>query len=501
MSVNSTPTSTALTGLSGYDFSGIVSSMVQAYKLPENQMMTQQTALQTQQSAWQDVNTRLSSLDGAISALQASATWTATAATSSNTNSVTSTGGSGALPGTFTTSVANIASAEVVVSKQTNDATFPASMPAYSYNSVAKSSNWDFSINGKNVVIAKSSSTGAAPTLVDISNSINSAQAGVTASLIQVDSSNYRLSITANQTGQANTVTFTDPNANGTLTALGIGVAPVAFDGTAGHGGISQQALDASFTVNGISITSATNAVTTAIQGVTLNLIAAGNSTVTVAANPSVAQKAVQSFVDQYNSVQSFISGELSYDTTTKTAGGLFGDPQLQAIQSRLRGMMGGTFNNPTSPDSLLSNVGISTSSNNFGEDASLTFDTTKFTQAFAANPQSVANLFSAPYNGVTPLNDTVNKVYQGLGNTLHAYLYPVIMYGGTLAQMNNSYSSQIKDVQTRISNFEVQATAYQTMMNAKFANLETILSGLNAQGSWLTGQINAMSGSTTAKK
>lgn len=489
--------SSALTGLSGYDFSGIVTSMVNAYKLPETQMQTQESTLQTQQSAWQDVNTRLSALDATITALQSSDTWTATTAASSNTNSVTATGGSGALAGNYSIIVGNTATAEVVVSKETSDTTFPASMPTYSYNSGNSTSNWDFSINGTNVTVK--SSSGSSPTLSDIANSINRAQAGVTASLIQVDSSNYRLSITSNKTGQANAITFADPN--GTLTALGIGANPGAFDGTAGSGGISQQALDASFSVNGVSITSASNTVTTAIQGVTLNLVAGNNSTstVTVAADPSVAQKAVQAFVDQYNSVQSFIASELSYDTTTKTSGDLFGDAQLQGIQSRLRGMMGGTFDNPTSPYSILSDVGISTSADNFGEDASLTFDTTKFTEAFANNPQSVANLFSASYNGVTPQNDTVNNVYQGMGNTLHAYLNPVIMYGGTLSQIDDSYTRQIKDVEDQISNFEEQATEYETMLNAKFANLETVLSGLNAQGTWLTSQVNAMSGSSSS--
>jgi len=502
MSVTSTSSGAlSLPGLSGYDFSGIITSMVQSYKLPETQMVTQQSTLQTQQSAWQDVNTRLSSLDGTIAALQSAATWTATNATSSSTNSVTSTGGSAALPGSYTISVANIASAEVAVSQQTNDTTFPASMPAYSYNSGASSSNWDFSINTKNVVIRKSSSTGNAPTLTDICNSINSAQAGVTASLIQVDSSNYRLSITANAPGSTNAIAFVDTN--GTLGKLGLTLDgsghPSSYTGATNSGGISQPALDANFTVNGVSITSATNAVTTAIQGVTLNLNAAGASTVTVTADPSVAQKAVQAFVDQYNSVQSFISSKLSYNTTTKTAGDLFGDQQLQDIQSKLRGMLGGAFSNPTAPYTVLSDVGISTSSDNFGEDASLTFDTSKFIQAFSVHSQSVANLFSASYNGVTPQNDTVNNVYQGLGNTLHSYLYPVIMYGGTLARTNDSYSSQIKDVQDQISNFEVQATAYQTMLNAKFSNLETVLAGLNAQGTWLTSQVNAMTGSTSA--
>ncbi|MGC7870265.1 flagellar filament capping protein FliD [Desulfosporosinus sp. SYSU MS00001] len=488
----------ALTGLSGYDFSGIISQMMQAYKLPETQMQTQQSTLQAQQDAWHDVNTRLSALDATLATLQSSDTWTATTATSSNTSFVTATGGSGALAGSYSVNVTNTATAEVVVSQNTTDTL--SGMSNYNYDSGTDSSSWDFSINGKNVVV-RSSTSGSDPTLTDIASSINRAQVGVTASLIQVDSSHYRLSITSNKTGQNNAITFGDPN--GTLSSLGISTSPTLLtqaqldSGTVG--GISQAAQDAHFTVNGISITSASNTVTTAIQGVTLNLSGSGTSTVTVAADPSVAEKAVQAFVDQYNSVQSFIATEQKYDTKTKTAGDLFGDAQLEGIQARLRGLLGGTFNNPTSPYSILSDVGVSTSADNFGEDASLNFDTTKFATAFAANPQSVANLFSAPYNGVTPKNDTVNNQYEGLGNTLHAYLNPIIMYGGTLSQIDDSYSRQIKDVEDQISDFEQRATDYETMLNAKFSNLETVLSGLNAQGSWLTSQVNAMSGSSSS--
>ena len=478
--------SISIPGISGYDFSSIINSMVQAYKLPENQLNDRKTSLQTQQTSWQDVNTRLASLDGTLTALQSAATWTTTSATSSNTSSVTSTGGSGALPGVYALSVTQIAKAEVVVSKQTSDSTLQGIMPAYT------GSNWDFSINGKNIAIAKSA--GIAPTLTDICNSINKTQGvGVTASLVQVDSSAnpYRISITGN-TGVANQIAFVDPN--GTLGNLGL-----TLDGS-GHptsdpvlnGGISQQAQDASFTVNTVNIISATNTVTTAIQGVTLNLIAGGNSTVTVAADTSVAQKAVQSFVDQYNSVLSFISDKLSYDTKTKKAGDLFADPTLQGIQSRLRDILGGVINSSTSSYKTLSQVGISTSAANYGKDATLTFDTAKFTTALAANPQSVANLFSAPYNGVTPTN------VEGLRNSLHAYLYPAIMFGGSLAQTQTSLGNQIKDVTDQISNFDDRVTEYQDMLKAKFANLETLLSSLDSQKSWLTAQVNSMTSSSS---
>ncbi|KLU65877.1 flagellar hook-associated protein 2 [Desulfosporosinus acididurans] len=505
MSVSSTSStsSTALTGLSGYDFTGVIQAMVQNYELPLTQMQNQESTVQQQQSAWQDINTRLSALNDTIAALESSDTWSATTATSSNTSYVNATGGPGALAGNYTVAVANTATAETVVSAATDDSTFQSAMGSnnYSYNSTAGTSTWDFAINGKNIAV-KSSSSGD-PSLTDIANSINSAQVGVSASVIQVGSSSYRLSVTSNSTGQANAISFTDPN--GTLSALGLTLDgsghPQTYDTlSATPAGISQAAKDASFTVNGIGITSGSNKVTTAIPGVTLNLVAPGSSTVTVASDTSTAESAIKSFVSAYNSVQSLISTDLSYDTSTGTAGVLYGDAELENIQSKLREMMGGTFNNPTTGDNILSAVGISTSSDNFGESASLNFDTSKFETAYAANPQSVANLFSASYNGVLPTNGLGGTAVQGLGNTLSAYLNPLIEYGGVLSTINTNYTNQISGLESDISDFQERVTDYQNMLNLKFSNLETILSSLNSQGTSLTNMINSIPSYSSSK-
>ncbi len=93
---------------------------------------------------------------------------------------------------------------------------------------------------------------------------------------------------------------------------------------------------------------------------------------VKVSADYSEAQKAVQAFVDQYNSVMAFIQDKLKYDKDTKAKGDLFADPTLQGIQSRLRNMVAGSMNNPTGPFKILAEIGITTSSDNFGKSASL---------------------------------------------------------------------------------------------------------------------------------
>lgn len=488
MSVNSTSSasssgSLSLAGISGYDFSGIVGTLVQAYKLPETQMITQQTELQTKKNAWQDVNTRLSSLDNTLTALKDLPTWSATQGTSSNTALLGVTTGINAVQGQYNVRVFNIAQTQTAISTVQNVSSATAA------TSVLKGS-FSITVGGNSQTINVS----AGDSLQTIANSINNAKAGVNASVVQV-SGGYQLAITDSKTGLANAASFADVS-NNVLQTLGV------LDST-NKLNTSQDAKDAVISINGITnITSASNTVTGAIPGVTLNVNGADNGASTISVNitadSSAAQKAIQAFVDQYNSTMSFIKTNLSYDSTTKISGDLFGDPVLQGIQARLRNITGGTLNNPTGTFNDLSAIGVTTSSANYGEDAKLSFDSTKFAAAMASDPQSVANLLGASVGTVNLSNGDASPA-QGLANIMDSYLHPMIMYGGTMDRNQNSYDTQLINLKNQIAAFEKKATAYQNTQNAKFAALETALAGINSQGSWLTAQINAMSSSSTS--
>ncbi len=486
MSVSSTTAtnvSNALSGLSGYDFSGIVDSLVSVYKLPETQMVTKQTTIQTTKDAWRDVNTRMAALEATLTGLSDSTTWTATQATSSNTNLLSATTGINAVQGVYNIKVINTAQAQTVTStlQAVSSATVATTLTAGTFT---------ITIGG----VAQTVAVAAGDSLQTIADSINNAKAGVSATVVQV-AGGYQLAITARQTGSTNAASFA--NVTGTvLTDLGI------LDGS-NVLNVSQPAADANLTINGIqNITSATNTVTSVIPGVTLNINGADNGvsniTLNVTADNSTAQTKIKAFVDQYNSTMDFIATKLSYDSTTQKTGDLFGDQTLQSIQERLRGMLSGTLNNPTGPYLTLSSIGISTSGQDYGKDATLSFDTSKFATAMAANPQSVANLFGAAAGGVTPTTDTTNT--QGLANILENYLHPMVMYGGSFALQQTGYDTQLTDLKTQISDFETRATAYQAQQKLKFANLETILAGLNSQGASLTSAIASLTSQSNTK-
>ncbi len=108
-----------------------------------------------------------------------------------------------------------------------------------------------------------------------------------------------------------------------------------------------QAAQDASVTLGSgtgaLTVTSPTNQINNLIAGVTLQLQGASPNTpvsVTVASDTSGAQKAIDQFASDYNSLMSFINQDDSYDPTTNTAGPLFANGDISQIIAQLQGMV-----------------------------------------------------------------------------------------------------------------------------------------------------------------
>jgi flagellar hook-associated protein 2 len=473
----------ALPGLSGYDFSGIVDAMVQNYSLPLKRMQEKQSTLETVKNAWRDINTRLSALEKTLDKLSDSAVWSATAASSGNTDILTVTSSAKAVQGIYNVKVLNLAVAQTaqseVLAVEDSSATTGIGQGTFSIT---------VGENTKNIQIK------AGASLDEIAAAVNNANAGVAASVIKV-SGGYRLALISRNTGTEHAAVFHEVEGN-VLHSLGI----LSIDEISGEDilNISQAAQDARLSINGIDeITSSTNQVTSAIPGLTLNLLsAAPDTTVTVKVSPNYqeAEAAVKAFVDQYNSVMAFIEDKVKYDKDTKIKGDLFGDPVLQGIQSRLRSILGGNLNNPAEHFKSLGEVGISTSGAGFGKSALLEFDTAKFRKAMSEHADSVANLFGARAGGITPRKEsTGTERAEGLANILREYLHPMVMYQGSLDKTQENYQKQIDQVKKEIEDFNARVEAYAERVRLQFASLETMLAALDAERQWLSNQIKAM--------
>jgi len=144
-------------------------------------------------------------------------------------------------------------------------------------------------------------------------------------------------------------------------------------------------------TINGVAITSTSNTVSGAIEGVSLSLADTGTTTLTVARDTSGAKKAIQDFVTAYNTLNSNISSLTAYDPTTKQGGALLGDSTVTSIQSRIRSLLGSVLTSSSGDYTTLSQIGIS-----FKKDGTLNLDSTKLQSALTSNSDDVAALFAA---------------------------------------------------------------------------------------------------------
>jgi flagellar hook-associated protein 2 len=301
---------------------------------------------------------------------------------------------------------------------------------------------------------------------------------------------NSKLVLTSKTTGAANTIAVTS---DGSL-AADLGFATTLA------------AQDASYTVDGVAKTSATNTVTDAIVGVSLTLKAptqAGSPvSITVGApGPDTAkiQEKVQAFVDQYNSTVEFIRGKLNEkkvrepETAAERAQGvLAGDAALNQLLASLRTTVADLVSGRPSDVDQLSEVGIttgaSTGSATVSADAvagKLTLDTAKLSTMLTTRFADVKALFS---------NTTGDYATEGFTQRLERRLDPqVTAVTGVLAQRISSQQSLVDALKKSEADLEVRLGEREKRLRAQFTALETALARIQSQNAFVSGQLAAL--------
>ena len=255
-------------------------------------------------------------------------------------------------------------------------------------------------------ITAQDVSTGNG-SLADVVAAINGAGAGVTASAVQDGSGGYLLDLSSTSTGL-------DAN---------IGISPTAFSGSGlGTLEVAQAAQDAEVSLGGAggpTISSATNQVTGLLPGLTVDLVSASSTPVTLTVGPDASSmaSAVSSLVDAANKVLSDISSHSQYNSSTQTGGPLLGSGLAEQITEQVLSLFstaGGT--------SGLGNtqaVGITE------DQGTLQFNKTAFEAAYNANPTAVEDLFTqgGTFSPSSPAySGQVSLVYAGDGTQPGTY-------------------------------------------------------------------------------
>ena len=370
-------------GVSGVLTSSEITSLIQqssaAFQLPVTALQNQEQPITTQISALGQVQSSLSSLQGALGQLANVQSLSQRSVSSSSGVSATAT--NAAAVGSYSLSGIHLATAQTLES-----AGFTSTSGSLGSGSI--------SLQLGSGTAATISIAAGEDTLGGIAAAINQAGLGVTANVV-FDGTKYHVMLSSNATGAANAFAVTG---TGGLTGL-------SYNGTSQNLTEVASASNASFSLNGISITSGSNTIHNAIEGLTLTLAAAGSATVSVSQDSSALTGAAQSVVGALNAALGTINKYASFSKTSG-AGPLLGDVGLQILRTDILNSIsqptnfGATVN---SPFNSLGAVGFTVTSG-----GTITLDTSKLQSAAQQNYQAVAALLGSaglPSNSSVSVN------------------------------------------------------------------------------------------------
>lgn len=456
---------------SGLDVQSIVSQLVALESKPLEKLQSRNTSLNSEISTWGGIKSQLSALQDASQKLMGLSSWNTRALKSSNDDAVTGTATEGATVGSFAVNVTQLAQAQStkMANAVSTGTTFSAGKLDISIG------NWGTNSFGSAVSVDISDGD----TLSGIASKINNtANVGVTATVVKTGAGE-QLVMRSNSTGESMGFKVQAFDGGGAAITDGTGLGALAYDGTSTGGmSLSQSGMDATATVEGIAITSASNTLTDTVPGLTLNLQQVGTSTVTVSNDTKPAKDAIDGFVKAYNTIVSNLNSLTKYDSSSKTAGALQGDGTAVGLLNTLKNMVGATGPTGTSY-SRMSDVGLE-----LQRDGTLTTNTTKLTAALA-NPADLKTFFS---DVGTTNTDT------GMARRFYDYTFGATGTGGVVSSRNNALQQTIERNKSDMDRMQARINKTEERLYKTYSALDGKMASLNAMNSYVTQQISAWS-------
>lgn len=437
----------SISGLaSGLDTATIINQLMQLEAAPQNRLKTRISDEKLVLTSLQALNKTVAGLATKAEALAKDTAWQPLTATSSN-----------AAVGVSTTSSASPRSLTVTV-------TGVAATHQLGYANAAGLSDVVTGASTKvrldrfdGSPVELETTNGTLQGLVDAINKPEN-NTGLSATVVKQADNSYRLLVESTKTGAAEDFDLT------------------ALDGSPLLGGATVRAgSNASIDLGaGITATSATNTFADVVPGTTITLGAAATngtvSTITVARDTSGMSAKVKDLVDGINAALAEIDVKAAAGGSGRTAGPLAGDGAARQLRTALldtiRGDAGGTS---------LAAYGIQVT-----RSGRLEFNETTFKAAYAADPVGTAEMFTTTGDGFAA---RVAAVANGASDSTE----------GTLSAAITGRQSGIDRMEDSIDEWDRRLTLRRTALERQFTALETALSQMSSQSSWLAGQLSSL--------
>jgi flagellar hook-associated protein 2 len=310
-------------------------------------------------------------------------------------------------------------------------------------------------------------------------SAINGAKLGVTAQLINTGSG-FNVVVTG-ETGAAQNFSLTSDDGTATGNNPKVPVTGVSFTTSL------QTATDASFKVNGLTVTRGSNTVNDVIEGVTLDLFASTTGAARLDLNRDTAgiKDNLKGLVTAYNDFESTL--KILGDRASEVedfGGALAGESLLQSVRNQVRALVTNTSSTPGTNIRAARDVGLSL--DRLGK---LTLDDAKLDAALQNNFTQVSTMFTAGTNN----KSIYSPAPAGLAGEAVNSIEKMLLSTGLIDTQTKSAAAQIVKHKEELKVLDERMEKLMTRYMSQFSVMESIVGNSNSTREGLKGTFEGM--------
>ena len=321
------------------------------------------------------------------------------------------------------------------------------------------SANFIFTINSTQYTVALSAGDVSLSSLASGINDITSTT-GVSARVVTTATNQYRL-LLEGPSGSSNAITID-------TSILGLGTSSNKL----------QNAQDASFTVNGLAITSSTNKITDVIPGVSLNLTATTSSAVNInitrdmdLAKESI--KTVVSAVDLFESTLKQLSNSVDGD--------LANDSSVIQIKNKIKQLFYTDSSKAGTNIKSIMDMGVS-----YDKSGNLNVNDTDLDTALTTYYDQIKDFFSGGTDDHLLSDDSARGVAGDMVKLMDEYL----AYDGTVSTMNKQFTNTLSRTEDDQRKVDDRKSIIEERYTKQFSAMNQIIAEMNSLKEYLDNQL-----------
>ncbi|MBZ9666002.1 flagellar filament capping protein FliD [Pseudomonas sp. LMG 31766] len=481
-----------ITGIgSGLNINEIVTALVNAEKAPKtNQLDNLEKQTTTRISAIGTLTGAMNSFKTALDALNKPSLFESRTASTSNSSVLKATATATAPAGTYSVQVQQLAASSKVALQSVSGVG----------NAPATFNSGTLEISAGNTSISVDV-TAANNTLAGMRDAINEVgkNSGISATII-TDDSGSRLVLSSTKTGEGNDIQVAvteDGETTGGNALTTQAFTPVADPGNAGAflkpssdtgaGGVISQAKSAKLTIDGLQLVRDSNKIEDALEGVTLDLVAAQSATdltdgktinLTVGVDKSSVKSNLQKFVDAYNALitsSAQLTAVVEVEGSKPVAGPLVGDSTVRSILAGLRNEIVSMTGGGDAGVRALADLGITTD-----KDGKLSLDDDTLTKALDTNFDQVGAYLTGS---------------DGLMGRLSGFVSNYVATDGVLKQRDSALRDTLKSVDSQRESLNKRVESLQTRLYAQYNAMDSLVGQLTRTSESLSGMLANLPG------